>query len=37
MPAFLMPFFFILTSIAGWLNQHQQRAIAYLIEENRVL
>ena len=37
MPAFLTPLSFIITSIAGWLNQHQQHAIDYLIEENRVL
>jgi len=27
----------MMTSIAGWLNQHQQHAIDYLMEENRVL
>ena len=37
MPAFLTPIFFIITSIAGCLKQHQQHAIDYLIEENRVL
>ena len=37
MPAFLTPLSFIITSIAGWLNQYQQHAIDYLIEENRVL
>jgi transposase InsO family protein len=33
----LDPFQFLLISIAGWLNQHQQRAVDYLLEENRVL
>jgi hypothetical protein len=37
MPAFLTPLSFIITSIAGWLNQYQQHSIDYLIEENRVL
>jgi putative transposase len=31
------PFSFIVISIAGWMNQHQQHVIDYLIEENRVL
>src|SRR5262245_16974271 len=31
------PFSFLVVSIAGWMNQHQQRVIDYLIEENRVL
>src|SRR5262245_52542126 len=30
-------FSFVLTSIAGWMNQHQQYVIEYLMEENRVL
>src|SRR5436309_5436544 len=30
-------FSFLVISIAGWLNQHQQHVIEYLIEENRVL
>jgi len=30
-------FSFLVISIAGWLNQRQQRVIEYLIEENRVL
>ena len=33
----LTPFSFVIACIAGWLNQHQQRAIDYLVEENRVL
>src|SRR6266496_3958054 len=33
----LDPFSFLVTSIAGWMNQHQHRVINYLIEENRVL
>ena len=31
------PFSFLITSLAGWMNQHQQYVIEYLIEENRVL
>jgi len=27
----------LLITLAGWMNQHQQHAIAYLVEENRVL
>src|SRR6266498_5504532 len=37
MPVSLTPLSFMMTSIAGWLNQHQQHAIDYLMEENRVL
>ncbi len=33
----LDPFSFLVTSIAGWMNQHQHCVINYLIEENRVL
>jgi len=33
----LDPFSFLVTTIAGWMSQHQQKVIAYLIEENRVL
>jgi transposase InsO family protein len=33
----LDPFRFLLIALAGWMNQHQQHAIAYLVEENRVL
>jgi hypothetical protein len=33
----LDPFRFLLFTLAGWLNQHQQHAIEYLLEENRVL
>src|SRR5947208_5595487 len=33
----LDPFAFLVVSIAGWMNQHQQHVIEYLIEENRVL
>jgi hypothetical protein len=33
----LDPFHFLLFSVAGWMNQHQQRAVDYLLEENRVL
>ena len=28
---------FLVISIAGWMNQHQQQVIEYLMEENRVL
>jgi|SRR5437016_9367546 len=31
------PFSFLVTSVAGWMNQHQHHVINYLIEENRVL
>src|SRR5262249_14093659 len=37
MRAALDPFSFLVVSIAGWMNQRQQQAIEYLIEENRVL
>jgi len=37
MPSVLNPFQFVLTAVAGWMNQHQQMAIDYLREENRVL
>jgi len=37
MRASLDPFSFLVTTIAGWMSQHQQKVIAYLIEENRVL
>lgn len=37
MRAALDPFSFVVISIAGWMNQHQQHLIDYLIEENRVL
>ena len=33
----LSPLSLIITSIAGWINQCQQHAIEYLVEENRVL
>jgi hypothetical protein len=33
----LDPFRFLLFTLAGWFNQHQQFAIEYLREENRVL
>ncbi len=33
----LRPWHVLLASLAGWVNQHQQRAIEYLQEENRVL
>ena len=37
MSAVLTPFSLVIACIAGWLNQHQQRIIDYVIEENRVL
>ena len=37
MRAALDPFSFVVISIAGWMNRHQQQVIEYLIEENRVL
>src|SRR5436309_1291931 len=33
----LDPFRFVIIAVAGWMNQHQQHAIDYLVEENRVL
>ena len=27
----------LLTALIGWLNQRQQDAVAYLVEENRIL
>jgi hypothetical protein len=37
MKALLDPFSFVVTVIAGWMRRHQQEAIAYLLEENRIL
>src|SRR5438445_10018036 len=37
MQAGLNPFSFLVTSIAGWINQRQQQLIEYPVEENRVL
>src|SRR2546422_1929437 len=37
MRAALDPFSFVVISIAGWMNRHQQHVIEYLVEENRVL
>ena len=31
------PLHFLLLTLAGWMNRHQQNAIEYLLEENRVL
>ena len=33
----LDPFRFVIIAVAGWMNEHQQHAIDYLLEENRVL
>ena len=30
-------FHFLVVALAGWLNQHQQLIIDYLLEENRIL
>ena len=32
MHSIFYPFFFLVVSIAGWMNQHQQHVIDYLIE-----
>ena len=37
MRAALNPFRFVVVAVAGWMNQHQQHVIEYLVEENRVL
>src|SRR5437773_7823820 len=37
MLACLNPFSFLVVSVAGWMSQHQQQVVEYLIEENRVL
>jgi putative transposase len=37
MHAVLDPFSFVVVSLAGWMNHHQQHVIGYLMEENRVL
>jgi hypothetical protein len=37
MSAILTPFSLVIACIGGWLNQHQQRTIDYLVEENPVL
>src|SRR6516225_8369565 len=37
MQARLDPRSFLVVSLAGWMNQHQQHVVEYLIEENRVL
>jgi hypothetical protein len=37
MRAVLDPFRFVVVAVAGWMNQHQQQVIEYLVEENRVL
>jgi hypothetical protein len=37
MPKELDPLRFLLLAVAGWMNQEQQHAIAYLREENRIL
>ena len=37
MHALTDPFSFLVVCLAGWMNQHQQHVIHYLMEENRVL
>jgi transposase InsO family protein len=37
MRSVLDPFQFVIIAIAGWMNQHQQQVVEYLLEENRVL
>jgi hypothetical protein len=37
MPRVLDPFRFVLTAVAGWMNQRQRQSMDYLREENRVL
>ena len=37
MPRVLQPWQLFVTILAGWINEHQQAAIEYLREENRVL
>jgi len=37
MSALLNPLSFLVACLSGWLNEHQQRVIEYLSEENRVL
>ena len=37
MPRLFNPFQFVLITLAGWTNEHQQQIIEYLREENRVL
>src|SRR3954471_2882657 len=36
-PSALNPISSVVTCLAGWLSEHQQRSIDYLTEENRVL
>ena len=33
----LQPWEFLLITLSGWMNRHQQKVIDYLIEENRIL
>ncbi len=37
MRADIYPLQVLLAAVGGWINRHQQRAIEYLVEENRVL
>jgi len=37
MRSVLHPFQFVVMAIAGWMNQHQQQVVEYLLEENRAL
>ena len=37
MTTVLQPWQILVAAMAGWINQHQQAAIDYLREENRIL
>jgi hypothetical protein len=37
MRSVLDPFQFVVIVIAGWMNQHQQQVVDYLLQENRAL
>jgi hypothetical protein len=37
MRSVLDPFQFVVIAMPGWMSQHQQQVIEYLLEENRVL
>lgn len=33
----IQPWVFLLVTLSGWVNRHQQKVVDYLVEENRVL
>ena len=33
----LHPWHFLVITVSGWINRHQQDVIDYLVEENRIL